>query len=87
MSRIELGETGHKIVQCEHCGRIRLAQTWTWADWVVPDVIGTCATCGEEQRKARILRQRREERRIRARCREGFGPVPEGTDPFRGFRS
>lgn len=72
------------IVQCEDCGRVKLDRAWTWADFVVPDIVGFCLTCGEARRFEEARRWAREGRKLLRDRARGYGPQP--GDPFRGFR-
>jgi len=84
---IVLGPVPHLICQCEGCGRVRLDRAWVRADWIVPDVVGMCPTCGEVRRRVTRWREARDVRRAEERKARGFGPAPAGIDPFKGFRA
>ena len=46
-----------------------------------------CPTCGHLLEHAQRVARVRIERRTERRAARGFGPAPEGVDPFRGFRN
>jgi hypothetical protein len=86
-----------KLVRCWRKVRIGERDVWRgcglvwdgerWGEWRTDAEDGAlCPTCGhileQEQRKARVRIERRTERR----AAKGFGPAPEGVDPFRGMR-
>lgn len=87
MQPIILGQTPHKIPQCEDCGRVRLDRAWVRADFVVPDVTGICPSCGEARKLKEKLKWARDSRELLARRRRGYGPAPADEDVFKGFRS
>jgi hypothetical protein len=70
-------------VQCEFCGRVRVNGEWTRDLFVQSTVIGFCKTCGDWQEKLQEIRWRREGRKLLQDRRRGYGPAPEGVDPFR----
>ena len=76
-----------KRVQCEFCGKVLMPSgVWAWVMEPMPDVIGTCKPCGDAKRRVEKARYWNGVREGEARKAQTFGPAPEGTDPFKGFR-
>lgn len=48
--------------------------------------VQVCRTCMDAQIAANQRKRIRGEREVARRAAQGYGPAPEGTDPFRGFR-
>lgn len=79
MSPIEL-HIKPLTLQCESCGRIRTGgpgSDWVRDDSVTPDVVGLCASCGENQHRAAIRKEQKWKRELRQHKPH---PVREMTD-------
>lgn len=92
MTRIELGHVPAPRVVCRGWETSRGVRMACLLPYIQPghpgagEVVGQCATCGEQERRARVVRRFREQRAFERRRERGYGPAPAGTDPFRGFR-
>lgn len=88
LSNVQVGETRRTW----GCGRVWDGTRWRWAD--VLEAAQDGGICGSENggadclgrlREAQQRARRRLERRSELRAEAGYGPVPEGIDPFEGF--
>ena len=88
MTRLELGYVPAKVIQCEVCGRVKDGAGEWVSDPTVPVdmVVPFCATCYVAWQLKRKRDDWQRANRIRRRIAKGFGPAPEGADPFAGFR-
>jgi len=73
-----------RIPQCSDCGRVRVGRVWKWDYGVKPACVGFCPACLAWQTAMNRLVSMREERRMLARRKRGFGPAK--SDPFEGMR-
>jgi len=76
--------------RCEHCKAVRLAPGNSWEYHPGPVALGevpaTCSLCAEQRRAEAERAYWSALREAERRKRRGFGPAPEGTDSFEGFR-
>ena len=75
-----------KVMECRGCGRHLIDGKWFYQINSKADDVACCPSClrAEEERDRLIAEANR--RRVVSRMKEGFGPAPEGVDPFAGFR-
>ena len=79
--------TPSTVLQCEHCGRVRIdGGDWTRDPLVQVTAVGFCATCGDWQRRLRMVKEAQARRAVVRRMARGYGPAPEGVDVWEGFR-
>ena len=69
-----------KVPRCPKCLRVYSRGDWRKAYPTVDVLWRLCPSCDPNG-------IRRDEAETRRKAREGFGPAPEGADPFAGFRS
>ena len=75
-----------RIVECRGCAWHLIDGRWLYQINTKADDVACCPAClrAEEERDRLLYEANR--RKAAARIRDGFGPAPEGVDPFRGFR-
>ena len=75
------------VLQCDFCGRVRIdGGEWTRDPLVQVTAVGFCATCGAWQKRLRMVKESQARRAVVRRMAQGYGPAPDGSDAFVGFR-
>lgn len=74
------------ICECRSCGRHLIDGRWVYQINSTAQEVGCCPSClrAEEERDRLLYESNR--RKVAARIKDGFGPPPDGVDPFAGFR-
>lgn len=74
--------------RCEGCQRVRLEPAGEWQDHpgrLPGEIPMLCSTCWSGRRRAAEAAYGRGVRDVQRKMAKGYGPAPEGVDPFRGF--
>ena len=75
-----------KTPECRGCGRIYIDRQWRYETNIPADEVAVCPSCIRAEEERDELIREANKRKAVANMRRGYGPAPEGVDPFRGFR-
>ncbi len=75
--------------RCTACQRVRLEPSGDWEDHpgkLPGEIPMLCSSCWEARHKTAQAAYWRGVRQVQRNMAKGYGPAPDGTDPFEGFR-
>ena len=75
------------VLQCSFCGRVRIdGGDWTRDPLVQVTAVGWCKDCGDWRDRVMAAKAAKALREVDRHKAQGYGPAPEGSDPFMGMR-